>query len=571
MQIAVRNNRFSVTTMGTLSKRRKRRSLPILPIISILMIVAAVGLFIFNLVRFSQQPDKLPADVSVAGVSVGGLSKREALTQLVAAYQKPVTLYYADSPIQLDPTSVGFSVNGESMLASASAVGDLSGSFWSRFIIYLVGQETQKTVDVPLSAQFQQNLIEQFLRDISARYDRKSGEASYDVSTLTLRPGASGYSLDVAASIPLIEKALQSATDRVVTLPFTSSSVNSGNIATLQKMIEDYLDTKGFIYDGQTTVASVFVEDLRSGEEVNINGDVAFSAASTIKVPIVLDYFRQLWVAPTQDEAWLMANSLLCSNNSSSNLMMQITGERAAIQENVDPGDDNKKLFTGIGDVTKNVQYLGARNTYITAPLVLGIQGQQLGSIPAPQTSPNKNVKTESDPYNQTTTEDMGTLFSMIYDCANYGSGLMTAYPNGEYTQTECKQMLELMSANDLLRLLQGGIPKGVRIAHKNGWVSDMTGDAGIVFPPNGRDYAIAVYLWQKTDFQDFTKLWPMIEDISRATWNYFNPDNPLIAPRTDIPETAQECAGNFLPPQGQVDLNNINGWRQTPTPVPSG
>ncbi len=557
--------------MGTLNKRRKRRSLPILPIISILMIVAAVGLFIFNLVRFSQQPDKLPADVSVAGVSVGGLSKREALTQLVAAYQKPVTLYYADSPIQLDPTSVGFSVNGESMLASASAVGDLSGSFWSRFIIYLVGQETQKTVDVPLSAQFQQNLIEQFLRDISARYDRKSGEVSYDVSTLTLRPGASGYSLDVAASIPLIEKALQSATDRVVTLPFTSSSVNSGNIATLQKMIEDYLDTKGFIYDGQTTVASVFVEDLRSGEEVNINGDVAFSAASTIKVPIVLDYFRQLWVAPTQDEAWLMANSLLCSNNSSSNLMMQITGERAAIQENIDPGDDNKKLFTGIGDVTKNVQYLGARNTYITAPLVLGIQGQQLGSIPAPQTSPNKNVKTESDPYNQTTTEDMGTLFSMIYDCANYGSGLMTAYPNGEYTQTECKQMLELMSANDLLRLLQGGIPKGVRIAHKNGWVSDMTGDAGIVFPPNGRDYAIAVYLWQKTDFQDFTKLWPMIEDISRATWNYFNPDNPLIAPRTDIPETAQECAGNFLPPQGQVDLNNINGWRQTPTPVPSG
>ncbi len=127
------------------------------------------------------------------------------------------------------------------------------------------------------------------------------------------------------------------------------------------------------------------------------------------------------------------------------------------------------------------------------------------------------DTPTISNVADQTTAEDMGTLFSMIYDCANYGSGLMTAYPNGEYTQTECKQMLELMSANDLLRLLQGGIPKGVRIAHKNGWVSDMTGDAGIVFPPNGRDYAIAVYLWQKTDFQDFTKLWPMIEDISRA------------------------------------------------------
>ncbi|MBI1280071.1 MAG: hypothetical protein GC179_18225 [Anaerolineaceae bacterium] len=571
-----------MTTMGTLNKRRKRRGLPIVQIMSVLMIFAAIGLFIFYLVRFSQQPDKLPGDVSVAGVSVGGLSKREALSTIVSAYQKPVILYYGDSPIQLDPSTVGFTISGESMLASASAVGDLSGSFWSRFATYLLGQETVQTVNVPLVAQYQENLIQQFLNDISARYDRKSGDASYDISTLTLRSGALGYSLDVNAAIPLVEAALKSPTNRVVNLPFNPSSANVGNIGTLQKMIEDYLDSKGFIFDGQTTVASVFIEDLKTGEEVNINGDVTFSAASTIKVPIVLDYFRQLWVAPTQDEAWLMANSLLCSNNASSNLMMQITGERAAIQNNTDVGDDNKKLFNGISDVTKNVQYLGARNTYITAPLVLGIAGQTLGSIPAPQTSPNTTIKTDADPYNQTTTEDMGTLFSEIYDCANYGSGLMTAYPNGEYTQTECKQMLELMSANDLQRLLQGGIPKGVRISHKNGWVSDMSGDAGIVFPPNGRDYTIAVYLWQKTDFQDYTKLWPLIEDISRAAWNYFNPDDPLISPRTDLPETAQACAGNFLPPQGQVNLDDINAWRRatptslltepvTPTEVPAG
>ena len=253
-----------MTTMGTLNKRRKRRGLPIVQILSLLMIIAAVGLFIYYFVRFSQQPDKLPADVSVAGVSVGGLSKREALTQLVAAYQKPVTLYYAENPIQLDPTTVGFTVNGESMLASASAVGDLSGSFWSRFLIYLLGNETQQTVNVPLASQYQANLIEQFLRDISARYDRKSGDASYDVSTLTLRSGASGYSLDVDAALPLVEAALQSPTNRVVTLPFTSSSVNAGSIGTLQKMIEDYLDSKGFIYDGQTTVASVFIEDLKT-------------------------------------------------------------------------------------------------------------------------------------------------------------------------------------------------------------------------------------------------------------------------------------------------------------------
>lgn len=546
----------------TLSNRKRRRSFPFLPVISFLMIVAAVALFIIYLVRFSQQQERLSSDVSVAGVAVGGLSAREALNLLDSTYQQPVILYYANSPIALDPAAIGFRISGEAMLAGASAAGDLSGNFWARFMNYLLGRDSTETVNVPLAAEYQRNQLEQFLRDIALRYDRLSGEASYDLSTLTIRPGASGYTLDVEAALPLIETALFSATNRVVSLPFVQSSVNAGNIDTLKRMIEDYLDSQGFIYDGQTTIASIFILDLKTGEEVNINGDVAYSAASTIKLPIILDYFRQLWVAPTQDESWLMANSLLCSNNSSSNLMMQITGERVTTQNNTNTGDENQNLFAGIGDVTQNIQYLGARNTFITAPLYLGVQGQQLGSIPAPQTSPNPTLKANPDPYNQTTSEDMGTLLNMVYDCANYGSGLMAAYPNGEYTQTECRQILELMSANDLLRLLQGGIPQGVKISHKNGWVNDMSGDAGIVYPPNGRDYAIAVYLWQQTDFQDYTKLWPIMEDISRAAWNYFSPDDPLISPRTDLPATAQECAGNFLPPEGQVDLNNINGWR---------
>ncbi|MCA9913100.1 MAG: serine hydrolase, partial [Anaerolineae bacterium] len=287
-------------------------------------------------------------------------------------------------------------------------------------------------------------------------------------------------------------------------------------------------------------------------EEVNILGDVAFSAASTAKVEILIDYFRHLWFPVPQDEAFLMANSLLCSNNSSSNLMMEIIGDRVSGQ---------RDIFVGLQDMAENTQYIGAENSYITAPFVLGIEGQQLGSIPAPQTNPNPNFSTDADPYNQTTAEDMGTMFEMIYDCANYGSGLMAAYPDGEFTQTECRQMLELMSANDLLRLLQGGIPEGVRISHKNGWISDMVGDAGIVFPPNGRDYVIAVYLWEQAEFQDFNRLWPLVEGVSRAAWNYFNPETPLVAARADLPETAQAC-DNFLPPADLLDLNNINGWR---------
>ncbi len=546
---------MSVTGLGT---KRRRRRLPVVQIISVLMILTAIGLFVWNLLRYSEGQGLLPADVSVGGVVVGGLSPREAATRIEAAYSEPVVLYYAGSPILLEPAVVGFRPNADAMVASARAEGDVRGGTWTRFVDYLMGRQSIQSIGIPLTADYQRSLLEQFLRDVASRYDRPSGSAGYDLQTLTIRAGSSGYQLDLANAVPLVETALRDPLNRSVILPVITSSVNVGNIDTLRDLIVAHLDSQGFIYDGQTTIASIFIMDLKTGEEVNLLSDVAFSAASTIKVAILADYFRRLWFAVPQEEAWLMANSLLCSNNASSNLMMQIIGER--IPDN--PGD----IFAGIGDVTQNAEYVGARNTYITAPLYLGIEGQQLGSIPAPRTAPNPDFSANPDPYNQTTAEDMGTLFSMIYDCANSGSGLMAAYPDGEYTQNECRQMLELMSANDLLRLLQGGIPPGVRISHKNGWVNDMSGDAGIVYPPNGRDYVIAVYLWEQTDFQDYTKLWPLIEDVSRAAWNYFSPEDPLVAPRTDLPPTAQECQGNFLPPEGQVNLDDINAWKNQPS-----
>jgi beta-lactamase class A len=532
----------------TRGSRRRRRRLPILPVFSVIMLMIAIGLLVISLVDFSQRGDHLPSDISVAGIQVGGLTPAEAVVRWETAYQEPVVLYYEDSPILLDPASVGFRTNRDIMITQMQNVDQADGGFWLNFFNHLTQQELQESVEIPLIADYQASLLEQFLQDIAARYDHPPGTAGYDVATLTTYPGTQGFVLDIERAKQMIEAALFNPTQRTVILPTRNENSSTPSIDTLENLLVAYLDSQGFIYDSQTTVASVFILDLATGEEINLLGDVAFSAASTAKVGILIDYFRYLDFAPNQEEAWLMANSLLCSNNSSSNLIMQIIG--------------NNDLFAGLEDVDQTEQYIGARNSFITAPFYLGVEGQQLGSIPAPVTSPNPNFNTQPDPYNQTTTEDLGTMFSMIYDCANYGSGLMAVYPDGEFTQQECRQMLNLMSANDLLRLLQGGIPAGTKISHKNGWLENVHGDAGIVFPSNGRDYVIAVFLWEDTDFFDYTIAWPLIEGISRAAWNYFSPEQALLAPRDDLPVAAQECEGNFLPPYEQLDLNNINGWR---------
>lgn len=537
---------------GLGTRRRRSRSLPIIPGLSAVMLLAAIGLMVYELVMFSQEQGRLPSDVSVAGVEVGGLSPGEAVSRWEGPFSEPVVLWYEDSPILLDPAAVGFRVNSAAMLAEAQAAGNASGENWIRFFNHLTGQQAESAISVELASNYQENLLDEFLLDIGRRYDRMPDQSGFDLQTLTLRPGAGGRTLNARAALPLIDGALRSPDSRSVVLPLNDTGSGSTDLATLRDMLIAYLDSQSFIYDGSSTVASVYIMDLQSGEEINLNGDVAFSAASTIKVPILIDYFRLLSLAPTDEESFLMANSLLCSNNSSSNLIMQIIG-----------GGTENDLFRGIGSVTETAQYLGARNTFITAPLFLGVEGQQLGSIAAPQTSPNPNFNTGPDPYNQTTAEDLGTLFGMIYDCASYGSGLIAAYPDGEFTQNECRQMLELMSGNDLLRLLQGGLPEDARISHKNGWLENIHGDAGVVFPPNGRNYIIAVFLWQDVEFFSFTEAWPLIEGISRAAWNYFSPETPLLSPRDNLPQEGAQACDAFLPPFGQVNLNDIDAYRQ--------
>ena len=537
-----------------LNSRRRRRGFPVLLTVSVLLLVAASGLLVYELVAFSRGEEQLPAGITVAGINVSHLAARDAVARWERAYAEPVSLIYrdinGDNLIQLHPDQVGWRISSEPMLAEVLASGEQEGGFWRRFLDFLMGIEQIVARDIPLVADYQENALEAFLQDVALRYDDSPGRASYDLRTLTMFRGEAGYALDVPAAMSAVDLALRAADERTVLLPVNLVGNEEPNLDELRDVIVDFLDSQGFIYDGQSTVASLYVLDLVTGEEINILGDVAFSAASTIKVPIMIEYLRTLPVPPSANEAWLMANSLLCSNNSSSNLLMEIIG-----------GGD---VFSGLRRVTDTIRAIGVDNTYITAPFYVGDDDQVIGSIQIPQTSPNPAFDTLPDPFNQTTAEDMGTLFSLLYDCAEYASGLALALPESQFSQVECRQILELSSANDLGRLLQGGIPRDARISHKNGWIFDTVGDVGVVYSPNGRHYVISVFLWEETEFQDYEKLWPLIEEISRATWNYFNPENALLQPRTDLPTTALECEGNYLPPGPEfVNLNDINAWRR--------
>jgi hypothetical protein len=439
----------------------------------------------------------------------------------------------------------------------------LSGTdnYWLDFWNYLWRRPTNP-ITVSLVADYPQSKLRSYLEDIAARYEQPAGSASFVADTMTFGSGATGLRLDIDASIEAIDVALRRPTDRKVKLVMRSEGGRAATMQTLKEAILTYLTGKGVLIDGQNTIASVMLIDLQTGQELSINPDVAYSGVSTIKIPILLNIFRKLDFAPKDDIKWLMAASILCSSNSASNFLMQISG----VGDN-----ESAQLANGLGQVTTTAQTLGAKNTFISAPLYVADSKYQF-SIQRPKTTPNPQLNARPDLYSQTTAEDMAAMLHDLYDCAEYGSGLMAVFPNN-YTQIECKQMIELLSGNIIGRLIELGVPAGTRVAHKNGWgrvsVEGVngytTGDAGIIYSPGGA-YILSIYVWEQIKpGQEVGNIypWEAIEGVSRIVYNYFNADNPLLVSRVpENPYSAVECIMPNVKFPERVDLNNIKNGR---------
>jgi hypothetical protein len=122
--------------------------------------------------------------------------------------------------------------------------------------------------------------------------------------------------------------------------------------------------------------------------------------------------------------------------------------------------------------------------------------------------------------------DNLGWLLGSIYQCAYNESGpLLDTFPD-VYSPRECRQMLHAMSSNKIGALIEAGVPEGTRVAHKHGWINDTHGDAGVVFTPGG-NFVLVVVL-HNTTWIDFSESFPLVAEITRAVYNYYNPAAPL-------------------------------------------
>jgi beta-lactamase class A len=491
---------------------RNRASFSFLRWGSLVLILLAVVVTALLLVRFSRLWINFPTNLSIAGIPVGQLTRQQAVERLLTVYSQPVELVYNESVVHLDPETVGFVLDTDTILAAAEQERTRI-SFWEAYWNYLWDRPVQP-VDIPLRALVSEDRLRVYLQtEIASRYDQLPTSATPIVGTTNFTAGLPGSELDIERSIPLIESALFSQNHRSIDLPINKTSPTHPSFQNLEVLLRQIIEISGF--DG---VIGLYVDDLQTGEEINFvldqgtqvttPPDVAYTASSTIKIPIMVSTFRRIGENLDVDTVRNLEEMIAKSINSASDWLMQNKIDR-----------DKGPLV-----VTEDMQTLGLNNTFLGGYFFAGAPLLEIYSTPANQRT---DVSTDPDPYSQTTPSEIGQLLQDIYQCANSdGGALIAAFPD-EITQTECQAMINYLVQDRIALLIQAGVPDGTNVAHKHGWVTDIYGvihdmsDAAIVFSPGG-DYVFTVYMYHPVQIV-FDPANELVKDLSRAIYNYYN------------------------------------------------
>ena len=478
--------------------------------ISVLLIFATVMLLVLQVISFSRLRSNFPAGTLVGGVNIGGLDRQQAANRIVQAYGIPVEIHYGDAIIQIKPSEVGFTLNLEAMLTVADQQR-ISEDFWISFWNYLWNR-LPPAPDVPLQASISEERLRIFLTDeVAARYDQSPTTALPLPGSTRFVSGESGTQLDVERAILLISDALKSPSSRVVNLTYNRIDPARPSFQNLQIMLEQVIDATKF--DGLT---EVYLVDLQSGQEISfayedgetLPSNIAFTAASTMKIPMMISVFRREDEPLPDDIANLMQLMIERSENDPADqLMAQV------LDGNLGPLKVTDDLFA-----------LGLENSFMAGYFYPGAPLLRAYTTPA---NSRTDVNTDPDLFNQTTPVEIGTVLNDIYQCASKGGGTFAAVFPGEISQSECRSMINYLTLNRIAVLMQAGLPEGTQIAHKHGWITETDGlihtisDAGIIYSPGG-NFILTIFLNHPVQlvWDDANRL---MANLSSAVYNYYN------------------------------------------------
>jgi len=250
------------------------------------------------------------------------------------------------------------------------------------------------------------------------------------------------------------------------------------------------------------TVA-VAVLDLGSGDTVFRNADLRYHAASTMKVPVLIQLARDI---DSGRSAW--DDSVLVRNS-----FVSIVDGSPFTLDPADDSDSSLYAFEGRRVPQRRLAELMierssnlATNLLIARldPVRVDATAHRLGADSIHVRRGVEDDKAYARGLNNTTTaRDLATLLAAIQQ-RRAASPAATA------------EILRMLLGQEFNEGIPAGLPRGVRVAHKTGSITALLHDAAIVYPAGRPPYVLVVLT---RGYKDESAAARVIADISRIVY----------------------------------------------------
>jgi beta-lactamase class A len=251
-------------------------------------------------------------------------------------------------------------------------------------------------------------------------------------------------------------------------------------------------------------VVGVYLKDLLDERTFAWNADTVFHAASTMKIPVMIEVFR------AYEDGRLTRDARLHLQNRFASI---VDGSPYAL----DPGDDSDSAMYGRLGTDVPVRDLVERMITRSSNLATNAVIELVGAAKAQATARSLGAATmmvrrgveddkafEKGLNNTTTARDLGVLLEAIaLDRA--------ASPD------RTREMLAILERQEFNDEIPAGLPRGTRVAHKTGQITGVLHDAAIVFPPEGRAPFILVVLTRGVPDEAVAR--GIIQDVAGYAW----------------------------------------------------
>ena len=250
-------------------------------------------------------------------------------------------------------------------------------------------------------------------------------------------------------------------------------------------------------------IVAVSVRDLGTGDSLDINADDSFHAASTMKVPVMIELLRQA------EKGWISLDQGILLVNQFGSI---VDGSPFS----VDAGDDSDSLmYTRIGQrvpVRELLEHMITRSSNLATNALIAIVGAQRANATAHELGA-RNIKVlrgvedqkafDVGLSNSTTSRDLATL-------------MLAIETSRAASRPSCDAMRRILLNQEFNDEIPAGVPAGTLVAHKTGWITGVLHDAAIVYPRARAAYVLVVLTRNIPDEKVARSL---IVDISRLVY----------------------------------------------------